>query len=100
MVFGNWIFGAMPPSRPGSTSAAPLPTCFTVTATYSPFGVSTRRTAETSTPLPAQKPTSALVGLPSASNAAFVAGPIASSSKSFWRSATSVTSTVRRRGVP
>ena len=67
IVLGNWSRVAMLASMASSTTAAARPLCSTVTATYSPLGVCTRRTAETGTPLPWQKPSSARVGWPSAS---------------------------------
>ena len=67
MVFGNAMRVATDSSSPGSTSTAGRPLRRSVTSTYSPRGVWTRFTALGSTPLPLQKPSSAGVGLPSAS---------------------------------
>ena len=65
----------------------------------SPFGVSLRSSAATSTPYFFAKPAAAGVGSPSGLNAADTGGPVTSSSKSVCRSASFATRAVSRRGV-
>jgi hypothetical protein len=100
MFFSDRSSATTSASSPLSTSTAPRPVSVLTRATCStPFSV-TRPSSDSSTFWPRAKPCTALVGSPSASNAAATFGPRTVRSASGSRGDTSATRTTTRRGVP
>ena len=102
---GHAIEAAMSASSAGISARASWPTTWRTATTYWPFLPATSFfwrvwKASGATPFFAANPCPALVSVPSAANAADTGGPTTSSSRSGWRSATCLTITARRRGVP
>ena len=98
MAFGNARSVSVEASTPPSTDRVVPPRCRRRYARYSPFSVSTRSSAATSTPCLRAKPSAARVGSPDASNAARTGGPVTVSSRSDCRSASSAAVATSRRG--
>ena len=82
-----------------SSSAVGRPVSVVFQTSQAPLSVSSCSSALTSTPQERAKPSAGLVGLPSASNAAFSAGPRRVMARSGCWTWTSCTSTASRRGV-
>jgi len=85
--------------RSGSRSAVGCPAIVLRAHRYSPLSVVTVSSCETSSPCPRANPSAALVGWPFSSKAAFLAGPIFSTTWSSCFGARSAMCSTSRRGV-
>ncbi len=100
IVLGNVIAATARGTAAASTSAVALPGMVRRAATVGPRGESTTTSSETCTSWARAKPRAALVGWPSASNAAEAGGPSTSENRSSCFSGSPRRIRIRRRGEP